>query len=145
MTRSLSHTLAVGPNSRSKMPNVPGPHTSCVISLSTRVQMFSPGRTTADCAWLANIFSVSVMACFTCGSHQKCLGSGALILRIGIDYSLRVNWKQQLPAVRLTAPVEAGVRAGCTGAAVALHTVAGRSARGIVRTPSRPAATPLIL
>ena len=60
-TRSGSHTFAFSPNSFWKMPNVPGPHTSCVISLSTVVQMLSPGRTEAASVWLARIFSVSVM------------------------------------------------------------------------------------
>ena len=48
------------------MPKVPGPHTSCVISLSTLVQMFWPGATLALLLCRARIFSVSVCAFFTC-------------------------------------------------------------------------------
>lgn len=65
MTLSGFHTWALGPNSFSKMPNVGGPQTSCVSSLSTFVQMLSPGDTFADCECLASIFSVKVRACFT--------------------------------------------------------------------------------
>ena len=62
------HTCAFSPNSRWKMPNVPGPHTSCVMSLSTLVQMFCPGATCVLSLCLARIFSVMVIAFFTCHS-----------------------------------------------------------------------------
>lgn len=44
------------------MPNVPGPHTSCVISLSTFTQMLSPGLIEELFDFLARIFSVAVIA-----------------------------------------------------------------------------------
>ncbi len=66
---SKLRTLALGPNSFWKMPNVPGPHTSCVMSLSTDVQMLSPGLTPPRLPDLfARIFSVIVSARLTCGS-----------------------------------------------------------------------------
>lgn len=48
------------------MPKVPGPHTSCVMSLSTLVHTFIPGATLALSEWRARIFSVIVMAFLTC-------------------------------------------------------------------------------
>ena len=63
-------TCAFSPNSRWKMPKVPGPHTSCVISLSTLVQMFCPGATLALLLCRARIFSVSVCAFFTCARRS---------------------------------------------------------------------------
>ncbi len=59
-------TCAFSPNSLWKMPNVPGPQTSCVISLSTLVQMFWPGTTLVLSLCLAKIFSVMVIGLFTC-------------------------------------------------------------------------------
>jgi len=76
ITASGSHTLADSPNSFWKIPKVPGPHTSCVISLSTLVHTLSPGRTeraaeeveeeASESMWLERIFSVMVMARLTC-------------------------------------------------------------------------------
>jgi hypothetical protein len=56
------------------MPNVPGPQTSCVMSLSTLVQMFCPGTTDVLLLCFARIFSVMVKAFFTCrhGNIQTC-------------------------------------------------------------------------
>ena len=81
ITASGSHTLADSPNSFWKMPKVPGPHTSCVISLSTLVQTLSPGRTeraaeevleeASESMWLERIFSVMVMARLTCLMMMK--------------------------------------------------------------------------
>ena len=75
ITASGSHTRADSPNSFWKIPNVPGPHTSCVISLSTLVHTLSPGRTeraadeveeeASESMWLERIFSVIVMARLT--------------------------------------------------------------------------------
>ena len=48
------------------MPKVPGPQTSCVISLSTLVQMFWPGTTRVLSLCFARIFSVIVIGLFTC-------------------------------------------------------------------------------
>ena len=59
--RVLSHTLASRPNSSWKMPIVPGPQTSWVMSTSTSHQTFSPGVTRSRPAWAAKIFSVIVM------------------------------------------------------------------------------------
>jgi hypothetical protein len=55
------------------MPKVPGPHTSCVISLSTLVQMFWPGATLRLLLCRAKIFSVNVCAFFTCAKTPACL------------------------------------------------------------------------
>lgn len=76
ITASGSHTRADSPNSFWKMPKVPGPHTSCVMSLSTFVQTLSPGLTdraaeevleeASESMWLERIFSVIVMARLTC-------------------------------------------------------------------------------
>jgi hypothetical protein len=44
--------LALGPNSFWKMPKVPGPHTSWVISLSTLVQMLSPAAGGQSTTWV---------------------------------------------------------------------------------------------
>jgi hypothetical protein len=46
------HTCAFSPNSFWKMPKVPGPHTSWVISLSTRVQMFCERRVGWEREWV---------------------------------------------------------------------------------------------
>ena len=58
-------TSASSPNSLLNMPNVPGPQTSCVMSLSTRVQMFCPGTTVPLSLCFARIFSVIVIDFFT--------------------------------------------------------------------------------
>ena len=47
-TLSRSQTLAVGPNFSWKMPIVPGPQTSWVMSTSTSHQTFSPGSQVRD-------------------------------------------------------------------------------------------------
>src|SRR5437870_8613710 len=60
-TRSGSQTRADLPNSRLKMPIVPGPQTSCVMRTSARTQTFSPGSTDGLPAARARIFSVIVM------------------------------------------------------------------------------------
>src|SRR5687768_2280638 len=60
-TRSLSHTLALGPNFSRKMPMVPGPQTSWVMRTSTLTQTLSAGSTCDLLACLARIFSVMVM------------------------------------------------------------------------------------
>src|SRR6185437_3461809 len=59
---SRSQTLALGPNAFLKMPNVPGPQTSWVMSTSTFTQTFSHGSTRSLREARARIFSVMVMA-----------------------------------------------------------------------------------
>jgi hypothetical protein len=82
-----ARTLAFSPNSFWKMPNVPGPHTSCVMSLSQSVQVLSPGRTEDLPDFLARIFSVMVIACLTCKR-----GRGGLSVPAGSSYgTLPVN------------------------------------------------------
>lgn len=66
-TKQRERTCASMPNSFWKMPKVPGPHTSCVISLSTCVHTFIPGATPPALPLCrARIFSVIVMARLTC-------------------------------------------------------------------------------
>ncbi len=72
-TPSRSKTLAPSPNSRLKMPIVPGPHTSCVSRTLILAQMFSPGVTVCLPAARARIFSVSVCFIFECApGEQNC-------------------------------------------------------------------------
>src|SRR5262249_14908994 len=59
-TLSRSQTLAFCPKCCLKMPMVPGPQTSCVMSTSTFTQMFSPGAAASRPAARARIFSVIV-------------------------------------------------------------------------------------
>src|SRR4029079_8128705 len=59
-TLSRSQTLAFGPKCCLKMPMVPGPQTSCVMSTSTFTQMLSPGAVAFRPAARARIFSVIV-------------------------------------------------------------------------------------
>src|SRR5919198_5874465 len=61
-TRSRSQTRACGPNSRRKMPTVPGPQTSWVMRTSARTQTLSPGSTAGFPEACARIFSVIVIA-----------------------------------------------------------------------------------
>src|SRR6478735_3948015 len=60
-TRSRSHTFALRPNFSWKMPIVPGPHTSCVMRMSTSTHTLSLGLTWLLPVCLARIFSVMVM------------------------------------------------------------------------------------
>ena len=64
-------TCAFSPNSLWKMPKVPGPQTSCVMSLSTFVQIFWPGTTLMLSLCFARIFSVMVIGLFTC-TYSRC-------------------------------------------------------------------------
>lgn len=64
-------TSAFSPNSFWKTPKVPGPHTSCVRSLSARTQMFCPGLTSRESEWFDMIFSVMVIALFTWQSGAR--------------------------------------------------------------------------
>jgi hypothetical protein len=89
--RAPRRTCALGPNSFWKMPKVPGPHTSCVISLSTLVQMLSPGATDALSLWLARIFSVMVMARLTCAAEVEGGGAGRGGLRRGAGARARAS------------------------------------------------------
>src|SRR6185437_2793361 len=66
-----SHTLASLPKCCLKMPMVPGPQTSCVMSTSTSTQMLSPGWTASRPAWRARIFSVKVIGVIYAGSQER--------------------------------------------------------------------------
>src|SRR5262249_53212574 len=68
-TLSRSQTLASLPKCCLKMPMVPGPQTSWVISTSTSVQTLSPARTASRLAWRARIFSVKVIGVIGSGSR----------------------------------------------------------------------------
>src|SRR5262249_11014640 len=72
-TLSRSQTLALWPKCCLKMPMVPGPQTSCVMSTSTSTQMFSPGAVAPRPAARARIFSVIVIGGigYSCGVFQE--------------------------------------------------------------------------
>src|SRR5690242_7300762 len=73
-TFSGSQTRAPAPKCCLKMPIVPGPHTSCVIRISTSTQILSPGPTRSRPACRARICSVNVIGVM--GSRLR--GRGAL-------------------------------------------------------------------
>lgn len=133
--RAGATTSASMPNSRWKMPKVPGPHTSCVSSLSTSVQMLSPGRTCPLPECRARIFSVIVIGCFTCATAAhalrvslRCAASSsnfaeavAVLPRPQVDPPH--NKRQRLPALRCICTL---CRVSCTHRACASWAAGGR-------------------
>src|SRR6185295_8412195 len=80
-TPSGFHTFASWPNSRLKMPIVPGPQTSWVISTSALTHTLSPGRTSALPEARARIFSVMVIGAGMSGTlHAYALGVALAVL-----------------------------------------------------------------
>ena len=92
-------TCALGPNSRWKMPKAGGPHTSWVSSLSTFVQMLSPGCTADLPECLARIFSVKVKACCTCSASRQLPQANLCDPASKVQLIARPVWAAGLPSV----------------------------------------------
>jgi hypothetical protein len=121
-------TLASSPNSSLKMPMVPGPQTSCVTSTSTSTQTFSPGWRLARSDARARIFSVIVIALFTCGGHTQAA-------RVGPPAANTISTK-----FRIQQPYRDGVRRRTRGrgdGAYAAWLVPAALARAVLRRSRR--------
>jgi hypothetical protein len=108
-TFSRSQTLASSPNSFLKMPMVPGPQTSCVMSTSMSTHTFSPGSSAARSDALARIFSVIVIAVFTWR------GATARI-RTYVNRTRSAEQQQQRDGIQGAGAYRAGGRRGAGGA-----------------------------